>query len=321
MSGPIPTAVPPPPAPGFQSKGGRSKHASNLKKYGTPLPILLPTSPLHPASKASSSSAAAPSLLSSFSSSNSAGASRAIEVPACIGILDPASQSVWVTDPRDMATLFNRGFFGKGSLSRSEPSWRQRRVDILRGGNTLAAEQVRDKRRQERKQFKIDRAAAMLEAAKKAEAVLTTGVLPAAEDGAEAKEGDAEAEGDAVDAPAPPSPTGSTMSLATDYSSALPPGATTLNAQTFLVRPTRPDTNRNRGKRGFKRRPPPAPGSAPPAPRPPPPPVESSDSEPSDDEAALAVEEMEHLQLSFEEAWFLASALGVLKILDPVTVS
>ncbi|KAL1405169.1 tRNA splicing endonuclease subunit sen2 [Vanrija albida] len=318
MSGPIPTAVPAPPPPGgFQSKGGRSKHASNLRKYGTPLPILLPSSPLHPASKAAAGGTApSPSLLSSFSSSHSA--ARAIEVPTCVGVLDPASASVWVTDPRAMTTLFNRGFFGKGSLSRSEPSWRQRRLDILRGGGTLAAEQVREKRRLERKQFKIDRAAAMLEAARKAEAVLTTGQLPgeAAVD-AEAKE-DGDAEGSAAAATSPPSPTPSTLSLATDYSAALPPGAA-LNAQTFLVRPARPDANRNRGKRGFKRRPPPAPGAAPRPPPPPPPPAESSDSEPSDDEAALAVEHAEHLQLSLEEAWFLSSALGVLKILDPRT--
>jgi tRNA-splicing endonuclease subunit Sen2 len=33
------------------------------------------------------------------------------------------------------------------------------------------------------------------------------------------------------------------------------------------------------------------------------------------------IEEMEHLQLSLEEAWFLSSALGVLKIYDPSAVS
>jgi hypothetical protein len=33
------------------------------------------------------------------------------------------------------------------------------------------------------------------------------------------------------------------------------------------------------------------------------------------------IEEMEHLQLSLEEAWFLSTAIGVLKILDPETVS
>jgi tRNA-splicing endonuclease subunit Sen2 len=33
------------------------------------------------------------------------------------------------------------------------------------------------------------------------------------------------------------------------------------------------------------------------------------------------VQEMEHLQLGTEEAWFLAAGLGVLKVYDPVTVS
>jgi len=32
------------------------------------------------------------------------------------------------------------------------------------------------------------------------------------------------------------------------------------------------------------------------------------------------VEEMEHLQLGLEEAWFLSAALGVLRVVDPATV-
>jgi len=34
-----------------------------------------------------------------------------------------------------MDILFRRGFFGKGTLSRSEPSWRERRVDLVKGGS------------------------------------------------------------------------------------------------------------------------------------------------------------------------------------------
>lgn len=166
----------------------------------------------------------------------------------------------------------------------------------------LAAEMIRDKRRQERKKFKIDRAAAMLEAAKAAEKVLVTGEVPE----------------------------NAVVTDAQGKSVVLEEGAEVgkLTASTFLVRPSRPDTNRNRGKKQFKRRPAvqeaaagaaagataSAPASSPAPPPPPPPPVEDDD--PSDDEAANLVEEHEHLQLSYEEAWFLSAAIGVLRVQD-----
>ena len=43
--------------------------------------------------------------------------------PRCQGTFDPISRSVWVTDSKDRIVLWRRGFFGKGNLSRSEPSW------------------------------------------------------------------------------------------------------------------------------------------------------------------------------------------------------
>jgi tRNA-splicing endonuclease subunit Sen2 len=45
------------------------------------------------------------------------------------------------------------------------------------------------------------------------------------------------------------------------------------------------------------------------------------DALPEIDEYEDLIEEMEHLQLSLEEAWFLSAALGVLKVYDPATVS
>jgi tRNA-splicing endonuclease subunit Sen2 len=45
------------------------------------------------------------------------------------------------------------------------------------------------------------------------------------------------------------------------------------------------------------------------------------DALPEVDEYEDLIEEMEHLQLSLEEAWFLSAALGVLKVYDPATVS
>lgn len=345
----IPASVPAPVGPGgFQSKG-RARAAANNKKYGTPLPILLPESPLYAAALASPPPNSTVIRLGLFTSA------RAI-VPTVIGVLDRDTQSVFVSDPDDMRLLFERGFFGKGSLSRSEPSWRDGRRELLKGGNAANAEKIREQRRKERKQFKIDRAAAMKEAAIKAEAVVAAkkaaGETPrpgtpkldtpteekdeeggdGEKEGKEVKEGQ-EAEGDDLDVNA-------------------------LTPQTFLVRPTRPDANRNRGKKAFRRKPnaPTTPGGAGPSSSGTPgtaTPAKAAEvaaaeqagptegelaaqaaekeaeaqrrAEERAKDAALTetvaelVDEREHLQLSYPEALFLAS-IGVLKIHDPEEV-
>ncbi|KLT45632.1 hypothetical protein CC85DRAFT_112550 [Cutaneotrichosporon oleaginosum] len=328
----IPASVPPPVPRGFQGKGGRSKRDANLLKYGTPLPILLPSSPLHPDTTSRVGHIVDPAQQKEPAGPIFAGLGvrRRAVVPAIVGVLDADTGSVWV-DGEGMEVLFNRGFFGKGTLSRSDPSWRKRRVELVRGGDAVVAEQIREKRRLERKQFKIDRAAAMLDAAKKAEAVLTTGQLPGADAGAgaEAAEDSEDDDDDDGEKDRPASPAASAISLATT-ASVLPDG-TKLNAQTFLVRPQRPESagnNRNRGK--FKRRPPgkpaapgPGPGaggaSASPAEKEklelevaakPTVPTEAWE---EDADALALVPDHEHLQLCLEEAWFL-SALGVLSI-------
>lgn len=211
-----------------------------------------------------------------------------------------------------------------------------------------AAEKIREKRRLERKQFKIDRAAAMLDAAKAAEAVITTGQAPSTqrpvspsgsrrnEDEDEAEEGEREEEED--------EPEEGLASPTLTSTSAAPTliDVNTLTPQTFLVRPTRPDANRNRGKNAFRRKPKPKP--APSAPDATSTRVGTQDvtvERPSvetatrglanlhtdvkgEDEGDMIdeslVEELEHLQLSLEESWFLSTALGVLKIRDPSTV-
>lgn len=152
----------------------------------------------------------------------------------------------------------------------------------------------------------------MLEAAKKAEAVLTSqkgGAETPTTIESQEMEGGSER---------PSSPTPSAADV-------LPEG-TKLTPQTFLVRPTRPDQNRNRGKKGFKRRPPPAAaqagggaqGTQPAVSVPVPAPAPASDDEDSasEDDADELVKEMEFLQLSLQEAWFLSAGLGVLKIRD-----
>ena len=49
--------------------------------------------------------------------------------PHYTAIFDSVTRSVWVTDAGDATILWQRGFFGKGDLSRSEPSWLARQVN------------------------------------------------------------------------------------------------------------------------------------------------------------------------------------------------
>nr|XP_018264967.1 uncharacterized protein I303_03149 [Kwoniella dejecticola CBS 10117]OBR87125.1 hypothetical protein I303_03149 [Kwoniella dejecticola CBS 10117] len=363
----------------------RARNQANQRRYANPLPILFNV----PHSSASSSSSSAPSrgsasasksisgsgsgngvqsvlssYIPSFSGSGSVTASRRIEVPECIGTFDPITRSVWIEDERSKAILFNRGFFGKGSLSRSEPSWKERRVALLKGGATLAAEQMREARRQARKQFKIDRAAAMLDAAKQAEAMLTSSVKASAsastsmsgspspsfqntlqdEEGEQEEEDDLNTEID--DQPRPDSPTPSTSTATTTTTAGTGTTEDTvidpmnLTPQTFLVRPTRPDSNRNRGKKAFRRRPPqpqvqsqqpfsseqngpPSNVAQPSAPVPVNTSAPKQDEDEDEEEPDLfdesLVEDVEHLQLSLEEALFLSLGLGVLRVFDPAT--
>lgn len=42
-------------------------------------------------------------------------------------------ESVWVLGSQDMTKLFQQGFFGKGTLSRSEATWKQRNAKDAQG--------------------------------------------------------------------------------------------------------------------------------------------------------------------------------------------
>lgn len=116
--------------------------------------------------------------------------------PHCEGFFDPSTRSVWVSNPKDSTILWRRGFFGKGDLSRSEPSWLARQINIRNirrsGGKRtsyypsvlrnfvslffveLTSEEVTAKRRAERKQFKLDRARAIAAVAAEAETIFAT---------------------------------------------------------------------------------------------------------------------------------------------------
>lgn len=69
-----------------------------------------------------------------------------------------ATSSVHVTDPQCIRALWEMGFFGKGSLSRSEPSWleREKKRRGLLGVDT--SEEATGQRRVDRREFKLERA-------------------------------------------------------------------------------------------------------------------------------------------------------------------
>lgn len=71
---------------------------------------------------------------------------------------DSHMSSVHVTDERTIRALWEMGFFGKGSLSRSEPSWleREKKRRGLLGGKT--SEEATRERRTERRELKLERA-------------------------------------------------------------------------------------------------------------------------------------------------------------------
>lgn len=81
-----------------------------------------------------------------------------------VGHYSPETRSIHVTDPRHVRALWEMGFFGKGTLSRSEPSWLERekaRVRAKYGGGT--AEEATNARRERRRLFKLERARAEAE--------------------------------------------------------------------------------------------------------------------------------------------------------------
>ncbi|KAL4938582.1 hypothetical protein BDV06DRAFT_231678 [Aspergillus oleicola] len=71
---------------------------------------------------------------------------------------DSNTSSVHVTDEKTIRTLWEMGFFGKGSLSRSEPTWleQEKKRRGLLGGVT--SEELTRQRRAERRELKIQRA-------------------------------------------------------------------------------------------------------------------------------------------------------------------
>jgi tRNA-splicing endonuclease subunit Sen2 len=163
------------------TKGGRKRNENNVI-YANPLPITF--SPIE--------NRLAVAALGLFGVSPI----RVLN-PRCEGTFDPVTRSVWITSQRDSMTLWRRGFFGKGNLSRSEPSWLARQSHLRRKLRVrlrafmythrffvleTTSEEVTAKRRAERKQFKLDRARAIAAAAAEAEAAFSEGRIISAEE-------------------------------------------------------------------------------------------------------------------------------------------
>lgn len=74
------------------------------------------------------------------------------------------TQSIHVTDAASIRALWEQGFWGKGSLSRSEPQWlaSEKKRRGVQAEKTSA--EVTQNRREERRQFKLERARAQREA-------------------------------------------------------------------------------------------------------------------------------------------------------------
>ncbi|KAK4464735.1 putative tRNA-splicing endonuclease subunit sen-2 [Cladorrhinum samala] len=82
-----------------------------------------------------------------------------------IGVWDPDTRSVHVKDLASVRALWEQGFYGKGSLSRSEPNWLKRELARRGSPEGKTVSEVRTEfRREERRQAKWERAKAELEA-------------------------------------------------------------------------------------------------------------------------------------------------------------
>jgi len=74
------------------------------------------------------------------------------------GYFSAETRSVHITDSKTVRALWEMGFFGKGSLSRSEPNWldsEKRRRGLLAAETS---EEVTNRRRRERREMKMERA-------------------------------------------------------------------------------------------------------------------------------------------------------------------
>ena len=74
------------------------------------------------------------------------------------GTFSLSLRAVHITDPTHIRALWEQGFYGKGSLSRSELSWLDREKRRIGEGASKTSEEVTRQRREERQQIKWKRA-------------------------------------------------------------------------------------------------------------------------------------------------------------------
>ena len=91
---------------GHTKSGKKTDRAERNRIYGHALPIVLPVSGTRHVLG-----------IEPFRTAD------VLKRPQVLGVFDVTTQSVWVLQSSHARLLWERGFFGKGSLSRSEPTW------------------------------------------------------------------------------------------------------------------------------------------------------------------------------------------------------
>ena len=225
------------------------------------------------------------------------------------GLFSPRTRSVHITDPDAVRALWEMGFFGKGTLSRSEPSWLQREGERLRreregnagGGKGGAAEVATQRRREERRLFKLERARVERERIERQRAVEEGRLGP--EDGELREEEVGEANDDSVKeravAELDEKPNDSVEHKALHEgrvpdADLLQTPAPTSTAQSMTQTQTTAATKSSS-------------------------PINhaTANESPESVDPSLDIPNQEHLQLTLEEAFFLTYGLGVLSVLPP----
>ncbi|KAK4565923.1 tRNA splicing endonuclease subunit sen2 [Recurvomyces mirabilis] len=238
--------------------------------------------------------------------------------PKCpyLGRFSPETRSIHITNPLHVRALWEMGFFGKGSLSRSEPSWLEREKEIQRAkregvrSGVKAAEEVTRARREERKLFKLERARVEREKVERQKAVeegreveVEVQVKVGEVVGSEGGEGDGEdsTDRDGTGMLTPPATIDEAVEAeplrAKGVSDAGLLDSTTAHGDQMPLLNGSPSQTKESTV------------SCPPR---------VADPEPDGlEEAEPHVHNQEHLQLTLEEAFFLSYALGVLEITVP----
>lgn len=235
----------------------------------------------------------------------------------CKGYFSPTTASVHITDPTSIRMLWEMGFFGKGSLSRSEPTWL-----ATRQNQGATSEEVTYKRRDERRELKLERARKEQEAVQlklKEESAFDSRVVTLSHSWSRDANGISPSSfslcssDGKLEVSAPSNPHGSPKSSHGLGDIPTPPLTSASSQKSSSNGPSRPKPTSSKSvrfsptieAREFDLTSP----TISPIKNPGPSPVSERTSLPG-----VSVNDQEHLQLSQEEAFFLAYAIGALEI-------